>query len=139
MDPDWYSIFNSSTARKGYSGTAVFSRRYFHSVYRAIGHNAGDAEGRVTSIVLDGVVVVCVYTMNSGIGLKRLPLRMSWDAAFRRHIRRLRAQGKTVIVLGDLNVARSELDVYDAEECSGIPGFSDEERESLRRHWTPAG
>lgn len=130
-DPTWHAIFNSSTARKGYSGTAVFSRRYFDGVFRSIGHSAGDAEGRVTTIRLPNLFVVCVYTMNSGLGLKRLAQRLSWDMAFRRHIRRLRLLGKPVVVLGDLNVARTELDVYNPADCLASPGFSETERESF--------
>lgn len=131
LGPEWNMVFNSSTARLGYSGTAIFSKTSFNYIYRSIGHQAGDAEGRVTTIVLEGCFVVCVYVMNSGKDLKRLNQRMAFDSVFREHVRMLRSLGRPVLVLGDLNVARDSIDVYDVDKCSTKPGFTDAERESF--------
>lgn len=128
---NWAKIFHSSTARLGYSGTAIFSENSFNFVYRCTGHKLGDDEGRATTIELDNCVVMSVYSMNSGENLKRLPQRMEWDSALRRHIRHLRTQGKPMIVLGDLNVAHTDLDVWSMEDCADRPGFTDAERESF--------
>lgn len=128
---NWSKIFHCSTARLGYSGTAVFSESHFNFVHRCTGYRLGDDEGRATTIELDNCFIMSVYAMNSGEKLKRLPQRMEWDSALRRHVRHLRNLGKAVIVLGDLNVARTELDVWNVDHCTNRPGFTDAERESL--------
>lgn len=124
-------IFNSSKARLGYSGTATFSKSSSPLMQREINHRIGDQEGRFIMLEYPGVYVVNVYTMNAGTGLKRLETRMSWDSAFRKVIRNLREQGKPVVVVGDLNVAREAADVYDENEVKGQPGFTDLERQSF--------
>lgn len=124
-------LFSSSSARKGYAGTAVISRARSYAMQRVIGHDVGDLEGRHIMIELPGAYVVCVYTMNAGADLKRLDTRMEWDSVFRRHVRNLRSMGKPVIVLGDLNVARGVLDVHDEQCCAGLAGFTDAERASF--------
>lgn len=124
-------IFSSSTARLGYSGTATFAKRRCQLMQRQVNHPTGDEEGRMIMLEFPGVYVVNVYTMNSGTGLKRLDTRMTWDAAFRRLIRELRKEGKPVVVLGDLNVAREERDVWDAKSVKDKAGFSDSERQSF--------
>lgn len=131
VDPHWFCVYNSSTGRLGYSGTAIFSERYFPTCQRYIGDPLGDSHGRCTTIELDNVFVVTVYTMNSGENLARLPQRMVWDSVFRQHIRMLRGLNKAVIVVGDLNVARNELDVWNPEYYTGRSCFSEVERESF--------
>eukprot|EP00171_Calliarthron_tuberculosum_P016410 IDg16410t1 len=128
---DWTKIFHSSTARLGYSGTAVFSESQFNFVYRCTGYRLGDDEGRATTIELDNCFILSVYAMNSGENLNRLTQRMEWDSALRRHVRHLRSLGKAVIVLGDLNVAHSDLDVWNVDHCTSKPGFTNAERESF--------
>lgn len=125
------SLFNSSIARLGYSGTAVYSRYPSFAMQREIKHEAGDREGRVLMVEYPGMFLVNVYTVNSGNLLRRLPVRLTWDMAFRRFIRYLRDMGKPVMVVGDLNVARHDVDVFDVSAAQGIPGFSDEERTSF--------
>jgi len=98
---------------------------------RYIGDNLGDSHGRCTTIELDNAFVVTVYTLNSGENLSRLPQRMQWDSVFRQHIRRLRGLGKAVIVVGDLNVARKDMDVWNPEYYKGKACFSEVERESF--------
>lgn len=131
VDPHWFCVYNSSTARLGYSGTAIFSRRYFPTCNREIGHYLGDAEGRSSTIELENCFVVSAYAMSCGVDLKRLPQRMEWDSCFRQHVRRLRKLGKGVIVLGDMNVARSDLDVGDINYYKEKPCFSSAERQSF--------
>lgn len=126
--PGYTATFNSSTARLGYSGTVTFSKMDPPLIGMTVRHHAGDAEGRMVEITLPGLVVVNVYTMNAGSGLKRLSERMTWDSAFRRYIRVLRRGGKPVLVLGDLNVARTGWDVFDEGAVAGQPGYSAEER-----------
>lgn len=78
------------------------------------------------------VFLLNVYNLNSGLALKRLKIRLSWDRALRKHIRNLRAKGKPVIVVGDLNVARNQIDVYETESVQdNTPGWSDAERISF--------
>lgn len=124
-------LFNSSRARLGYSGTAIFSRHVHFVVQNNINHEAGDEEGRVLMFEFPGIFLVNVYTVNSGAGLRRMPVRLSWDCAFRRFIRQLRECGKPVIVVGDLNVARLDLDVHDPIAVSGNAGFTESERISF--------
>lgn len=83
--------------------------------------------------------VVNVYAVNSGVGLNRLPVRLSWDAAFRKYVRLLRSLGKPVLVVGDLNVARRNIDVHDPDTVSKYAGFSKEERTSFEDLLETAG
>ncbi len=96
-----------------------------------IGHPAGDNEGRLAGMEYSNLFILSVYAMNSGEYLKRLPMRMDWDSQLRRYIRTLRADGKAVVVVGDFNVARNEMDVWDPEIVKGRAGYSDAERESF--------
>lgn len=124
-------LFNSSQTRLGYSGTAIYSLHRTKTVRTTIQHEIGDSEGRILVFEFPGAYVVNVYTVNAGAELRRLPVRLSWDMAFRRCIRQLREAGKPVIVVGDLNVAHHDIDVYDTEETSGMAGFTQEERTSF--------
>lgn len=96
-----------------------------------IRHEDGDQEGRVVGVEYPGAAVVNVYTMNAGAEFKRLDKRLTWDSAFRTYIRNLRREGKPVVVLGDLNVAREEVDVHNPKTANKLPGFSDDERRSF--------
>lgn len=125
------AVFHSSRARLGYSGTAVYAKRKPLWTQFNIRHEDGDLEGRVVGMEYPGAIVVNVYTMNAGQKFKRLDKRMTWDSAFRRYIRNLRREGKPVVVLGDLNVARDPVDVHCPKTAKRLPGFSDEERQSF--------
>lgn len=125
------AVFHSSQARLGYSGTAVFAKREPICTQFNIRHEDGDPEGRIVGLEYPGAIVVNVYTMNAGQQFKRLDKRMTWDSAFRTYIHTLRQDGKPVIVLGDLNVAREEVDVHCPSSAKRLPGFSDDERQSF--------
>lgn len=124
-------IFSSSKTRLGYSGTATFSKTEAMILQREINHEIGDTEGRFIMLEYPGVCVVNVYTMNSGDKLKRIDTRMSWDQAFRKVIHQLRRSGKPVVIVGDLNVAFEDRDVWSAKKAKGVPGFDDRERMSF--------
>lgn len=125
------AVFHSSQARLGYSGTAVYAKQKPLCVQFQIRHEDGDLEGRVVGVEYPGAAVVNVYTMNAGAEFKRLDKRLTWDSAFRSYIRNLRREGKPVVVLGDLNVAREEADVHNPKTANKLPGFSDDERRSF--------
>lgn len=109
--PGGYHVyFNSSKARKGYSGTAILTKTEPLNVYYDIGIEEHDQEGRVISAEFESFFLVTVYTPNSGEGLKRLEYRGSWDDAFRQHVMALEEQ-KPVVICGDLNVAHQEIDI----------------------------
>lgn len=124
-------LFNSSQTRLGYSGTVTYSRYSNRTAQIRIQHEVGDDEGRIIILEYPGAYVVNVYTVNSGENLRRLPVRMSWDVAFRRCIRKLRENGKPIVIVGDLNVAQHNMDVFDPKRTQGLPGFTDEERVSF--------
>lgn len=135
-----FVIFNSSRTRLGYSGTAIYAKEGPRFVQLDINHEVGDDEGRVVTFTFPGVIVVNVYTVNSGSELQRLPVRLSWDMAFRKFIRELRsATGKPLIVVGDFNVAHLDFDVYDPMKVRGLPGFSSQERTSFEDLLETAG
>lgn len=130
------ALFNSSTTRLGYSGTAVYANVMPKFIQTTIRHDTGDGEGRVLALDFSGIVLINVYTMNSGQGLRRLDIRQTWDAAFRRFVREhitmgYEDVGKPVIIVGDLNVAHTVNDVHDATKVRGLPGFTDTERDSF--------
>lgn len=108
--PEYEAYINSSKARKGYSGTAILTKKKPLNVSYDIGIEEFDQEGRVITAEFSDFFVVTVYTPNSGEGMKRLDFRSSWDEAFKNHIVALEQQ-KPVIVCGDLNVAHSEIDI----------------------------
>lgn len=113
--------------RKGYSGTAVFSRIPPRDVRYGIGVDEHDHEGRVITCDFDAFYLVCCYTPNAQDGLKRLEYRMAWEDAFREYLMRL-DQEKPVLLCGDLNVAHEEIDLANPKTNRKNPGFSDEER-----------
>jgi exodeoxyribonuclease-3 len=119
----------SFAERKGYSGTAVFSRteplRVLHGLDGGL-----DPEGRVCALEFDRFWFVDVYTPNSQDGLARLPFRMAWDDAFRAFLTGLAAE-KPVVTCGDFNVAHNEIDLKNPGPNRGSAGFSDEEREKF--------
>jgi len=125
-----YIQFWCSAERKGYSGTAVFTKKEPLSVSYNLGIEKHDQEGRVITLEFEDFYFVCVYTPNSGSELKRLDYRMDWDDAFRAYVGEL-DEKKPVVVCGDLNVAHNEIDLRNPETNRRSAGFTDEEREKF--------
>ncbi|MBQ9184607.1 MAG: exodeoxyribonuclease III [Bacteroidales bacterium] len=122
-----YTSYWNYAQKKGYSGTAIYSRRTPLSVSYGMGIPEHDTEGRVITLEMQDFYLVCVYTPNSQDGLKRLDYRMAWEDAFRDYLCGLAAK-KGVIVCGDLNVAHEEIDLKNPATNHKNAGFSDEER-----------
>ena len=130
MDLQSYEQYWNYAEKKGYSGTAIFSRTSPLSVTNGVGVEELDTEGRLITLEFDNFYLVTCYTPNAQRGLARLDHRMDWDAAFRGYLMRL-DQRKPVIVCGDLNVAHKEIDLKNPASNRGSAGFSDEERENF--------
>ncbi len=113
--------------KKGYSGTAIFTKHKPISVRYNLGIAEHDTEGRVTCLEYEKFYLVCVYTPNAQDELKRIDYRMSWEDAFRQFLMELDKE-KPVIVCGDMNVAHQEIDLKNPKPNIGKPGFSYEER-----------
>jgi exodeoxyribonuclease III len=128
LAPLGYQAWWNSAEKKGYSGTAVFSRIAPLRVSDGLGIPEHDREGRVQTIEFAAFTLVNVYTPNAQDELRRLPYRMAWDVAFRHHLVKLAACGRPVLFCGDLNVAHQEIDLARPRENRRNPGFTDEER-----------
>lgn len=125
-----YEAYWNWAEKKGYSGTAVFTRHTPLSVRYGLGLEPHDHEGRVITLEYPDFFLVCVYTPNSQDGLRRLPYRMDWEDAFRAYLCALDA-AKPVVVCGDMNVAHEEIDLKNPDSNRLNPGFSDEERAKM--------
>jgi exodeoxyribonuclease-3 len=124
--PDYEQYFNYAV-KKGYSGTAVFTKRPAKDVSIDIGCDGHDTEGRSITVDYGDFNLVCEYTPNAKDGLARIDYRMSWEDARRDYLRKLDKE-KPVILCGDLNVAHEEIDLKNPKTNHGNAGFSDEER-----------
>lgn len=127
--PGYQQFFNSAE-KKGYSGTAIFTRREPLDVRYGIGIPEMDTEGRVITLDMGDYYFVTTYTPNSQSELARLDYRMRWDDAWRDLLCRLKAE-KPVIACGDLNVAHTEIDLKNPKTNRRNAGFTDEEREKF--------
>ncbi len=127
--PGYYKYWNSAE-KKGYSGTAIFTKELPLAVTFGIGSPAHDAEGRAITLEYPNFYFVTVYTPNAQDGLKRLGFRMLWEDAFCRYLVSLDAK-KPVIICGDFNVAHQEIDLKNPGPNRGSAGFSDEERAKM--------
>lgn len=127
--PGYTSYWNYAD-KKGYSGTAIFSRHEPLGVTYGIGIDEHDHEGRVITLEMPDFYLVTVYTPNSQDGLRRLDYRMDWEDAFRSYLKAL-DEKKPVIVCGDLNVAHQEIDLKNPKSNRKNAGFTDEEREKF--------
>ena len=125
-----YQSFWNYAEKKGYSGTAIYTRHQPLSVSYGIGIEAHDHEGRVITLEMPDFYLICVYTPNSQDGLKRLDYRMTWEDDFLAYLKRL-DETKPVIVCGDLNVAHQEIDLKNPKTNRKNAGFTDEEREKM--------
>ena len=130
LDLPGYESYWCYAEKKGYSGTAIFTRHTPMSVSYNLGVPGHDSEGRVITLEYADFYLVCVYTPNSQDGLRRLDYRMSWEDDFREYLCKLDKQ-KPVIVCGDMNVAHEEIDLKNPATNHLNPGFSDEEREKF--------
>lgn len=122
-----YRSYWAYADKKGYSGTAVFTRHQPLSVSYGLGIDVHDHEGRVVCLEMEAFYLVCVYQPNSQDGLRRLDYRMTWDDDFRAYLLALDSR-KPVIVCGDLNVAHEEIDLKNPKTNRRNSGFTDEER-----------
>lgn len=125
----YYSYFNYAE-RKGYSGTAIYTKHEPLSVYYGIGVEEHDTEGRVITLEYNEFYFITVYTPNSGSELKRLDYRMSWEEEFKKYVLRLNEK-KGVVICGDLNVAHTEIDLKNPKTNTKNAGFTKEEREKF--------
>lgn len=125
-----YNQYWNYAVKKGYSGTAVFSKQEPISVSYGIGSELHDNEGRAITLEFEKFYVVTVYTPNAQEELKRLDFRMDWEDKFRAYLLELDSE-KPVIFCGDLNVAHKEIDLKNPKPNVGKPGFSNEEREKF--------
>lgn len=130
LDLPGYESYWCYAEKKGYSGTAIFTRRTPLSASYNLGIPEHDSEGRVITLEYEDFYLVCVYTPNSQDGLRRLDYRMSWEDDFRDYLCEL-DKSKPVIVCGDMNVAHEEIDLKNPATNHFNPGFSDEEREKF--------
>ena len=125
-----YQSYWNYAEKKGYSGTAIFTRHEPLAVTYGLGIEEHDHEGRVITLEMPEFYLVTVYTPNSQDGLRRLSYRMEWEEAFRAYLLRLDAV-KPVVVCGDLNVAHKEIDLKNPKSNRQNAGFTDEEREKF--------
>ena len=124
---DGYESYWNYAQKKGYSGTAVFTKHHPVNVTYGIGTEEHDNEGRVITLEMEQFFLVNVYVPNAQDGLKRLDYRMRWEDDFRAYLQGLDAR-KPVIVCGDLNVAHEEIDLKNPKTNRRNAGFTDEER-----------
>lgn len=127
---DGYESYWNYAEKKGYSGTAIFTKHKPISVAYGINKEEHDKEGRVITLEMDKFYLVTVYTPNSQDGLKRLDYRMEWEEEFRKYLLELDKK-KPVVVCGDLNVAHKEIDLKNPKTNRKNAGFTDEEREKF--------
>ncbi|MGI6231972.1 MAG: exodeoxyribonuclease III [Prevotella sp.] len=125
-----YEDYWNYAEKKGYSGTAIFSKHKPLNVSYGIGIEEHDHEGRVITLEMEDFYLVTVYTPNSQDGLRRLDYRMEWERDFQNYLHKL-DEKKPVIVCGDMNVAHEEIDIKNPKTNRHNAGFTDEEREKM--------
>ncbi len=124
--PDYFQYWNYAE-KKGYSGTAIFTKEEPLSVFYGMDKPEHDTEGRLITLEYENFYFVCCYTPNAQDGLKRIEYRMKWEDDLREYLVSL-SKTKGVVYCGDLNVAHNEIDLKNPKNNRGNPGFSDEER-----------
>ena len=130
LDLPGYTQFWNSAEKKGYSGTAIFAKNAPLSVTYGVGVPELDTEGRLITLEYENFYLITCYTPNAQRELARIDHRMTWDDAFRAHLKKL-DESKPVIVCGDLNVAHQEIDLKNPKTNRNNAGFSDQERTSF--------
>jgi exodeoxyribonuclease-3 len=128
LEPQDYATHWNSAERKGYSGVAILSKPKPISVTPGLGVPEFDAEGRVLCADYGEFVLYNIYYPNGGAGNKRVPFKMAFYDAFQKHVNALRAQGRKVVICGDVNTAHTEIDLARPKENSKTTGFLPEER-----------
>lgn len=132
LELDGYHQYWNYAEKKGYSGTAIFTKEKPISVHYGIGIEEHDKEGRVITLEFEKFYMITVYTPNSQEKLARLDYRMKWEEDFKNYLLELDKK-KPVIVCGDLNVAHKEIDLKNPKTNRKNAGFSDEEREKMTK------
>lgn len=132
LDLPGYSQYWCCAQKKGYSGTAIFTKETPLSVQYGVGVEELDTEGRLITLEFQNYYLVTCYTPNAQRELARIDHRLKWDEAFRKYLQKLDSV-KPVVVCGDLNVAHKEIDLKNPSSNRGNAGFSDEERDSFSR------
>lgn len=127
--PGYHQYWNYAE-KKGYSGTAVFTRREPLSIHYGLGQEEHDREGRLITLEFEDFYFVCCYTPNAQGELKRIDYRLTWEDDLRAYLTAL-DQRKPVVYCGDLNVAHQEIDLKNPKANRGNPGFSDQERAKM--------
>ena len=127
---DGYESYWCYAEKKGYSGTAIFTKHHPLSANYNIGVEEHGHEGRAVTLEYEDFYLVCVYTPNAQDGLRRIDYRMAWEDAFRDYLLSLDAK-KPVVVCGDMNVAHEEIDLKNPKQNIGNAGFSYEERDKF--------
>lgn len=127
MDLEGYHQYWNYAEKKGYSGTAIFTKKEPISVTYGLGIEEHDKEGRVITLEFDDFYFITVYTPNSQTELARLSYRMTWEDDFKKYLKKLEEK-KPVIFCGDLNVAHKEIDLKNPKTNRKNAGFTDEER-----------
>lgn len=130
LDLQGYYQYYNYAERKGYSGTAIYTKKEPLKVSYGIGIEEHDKEGRVITLEFDKFYMVNCYTPNSGRELARLEYRMTWEDEFKKYLIKLDKQ-KPVIICGDLNVAHTEIDLKNPKSNRKNAGFTDEERSKI--------
>lgn len=130
LEFDGYKSYWNSAERKGYSGTAIFTKKKPIAVTRGIGIEEHDKEGRILTLEFEDFYLVNNYTPNAKRGLERLDYRQIWEDEIRKYLLKLNKK-KPVIMCGDLNVAHKEIDLKNPKSNRGNAGFTDEEREKM--------
>ncbi|MEG0906252.1 MAG: exodeoxyribonuclease III, partial [Cellulosilyticaceae bacterium] len=130
LDLPGYHQYWNYAEKKGYSGTAIFTKKEPLKVQYGLGILEHDTEGRVITLEFEKFFMVTVYTPNSQQELKRLDYRMTWDEAFRNHLKNLETR-KPVVFCGDLNVAHKEIDLKNPKSNTKNAGFTKEERDQM--------
>ena len=130
LDLPGYHQYWNYAEKKGYSGTAVFTKEEPISVFLGMDKAEHDTEGRLITLEFENFYFVCCYTPNAQDGLKRIDYRMKWEDDLREYLSSLSAN-KPVVYTGDLNVAHEEIDLKNPKSNRGNAGFSDEEREKF--------
>lgn len=132
LELEGYRQYWNCAEKKGYSGTAVFTRREPLSVRYGMGLEEHDHEGRLITLEFDPFYLVCCYTPNAQQELKRIDYRMRWEADLLAYLQALDRE-KPVVYCGDLNVAHQEIDLKNPKTNRGNAGFSDQERDCMTR------
>ncbi|MEB4595230.1 exodeoxyribonuclease III [Bacillus amyloliquefaciens] len=130
LQPEGYHAYWNYAVKKGYSGTAVFSKEKPLHVFYGLGIDDHDQEGRVITLEFENMFVVNCYTPNAKRGLERIDYRLQWEADFKDYLQKLDRK-KPVILCGDLNVAHREIDLKNPKANRKNAGFSEQEREAF--------